>query len=213
MSSTEHYWEVEAFPANDRHLRAAAARLLVEEFRQDWPDAWPTLEAAESEVAQALEEDKVAFMVRDRATRTLLGWVGALPQYGGRAWELHPLVVGSSHRRQGLGRALVRHLEVAVARRGCLTLWLGTDDESGLTSLAGLDLFPGVLDKLRTVEDRKGHPLGFYRRLGFEIVGVIPDANGFGRPDIIMARRVGKRPSGLKGDARGEGLHEGGAMP
>ena len=34
------------------------------------------------------------------------------------------------------------------------------------------------------------HPAGFYLRMGFEIVGLIPDANGPGKPDILMAKRV-----------------------
>jgi aminoglycoside 6'-N-acetyltransferase I len=34
------------------------------------------------------------------------------------------------------------------------------------------------------------NPLAFYQRVGFEIVGVIPDANGPGKPDILMAKRV-----------------------
>ena len=34
------------------------------------------------------------------------------------------------------------------------------------------------------------HPAGFYQRMGFEVVGLIPDANGPGKPDILMAKRV-----------------------
>jgi aminoglycoside 6'-N-acetyltransferase I len=105
-------------------------------------------------------------------------------------WELHPLVVRRDRRRQGVGRRLVADLEVQVASRGGRTIMLGTDDENGRTSIAGVDLYPGVLDKLRAIEDRSGHPFAFYRRLGFEVVGVIPDANGFGKPDILMAKRI-----------------------
>jgi aminoglycoside 6'-N-acetyltransferase I len=34
------------------------------------------------------------------------------------------------------------------------------------------------------------HPAGFYSRMGFQVVGLIPDANGPGKPDILMAKRV-----------------------
>jgi hypothetical protein len=31
----------------------------------------------------------------------------------------------------------------------------------------------------------------FYQRLGYTIVGVIPDANGPGKPDIVMTKWIG----------------------
>jgi len=30
----------------------------------------------------------------------------------------------------------------------------------------------------------------FYRRLGYTILCVLPEANGFGRHDILMAKRI-----------------------
>jgi aminoglycoside 6'-N-acetyltransferase I len=39
------------------------------------------------------------------------------------------------------------------------------------------------------MKNLRGHPYGFYQKLGFSIVGVMPDANGFGKPDIYMAKR------------------------
>jgi aminoglycoside 6'-N-acetyltransferase I len=75
-----------------------------------------------------------------------------------------------------------------------MTVMLGSDDEDQMTTIGGVDLFPDVLTRLQAIQDRTGHPFGFYRRLGFEVVGVIPDANGPGRPDILMAIRPTRRP-------------------
>ena len=53
-----------------------------------------------------------------------------------------------------------------------------------------MDLYPTVLEKLRTLENRDRHPFEFYLKVGYQVVGVIPDANGFGKPDILMAKRI-----------------------
>jgi len=39
----------------------------------------------------------------------------------------------------------------------------------------------------------RGHVFGFYQKLGYVVVGAIPDANGFGKPDILMAKRIGDK--------------------
>ncbi len=67
---------------------------------------------------------------------------------------------------------------------------MGTDDETGLTSLADADLYPNPLEPLQKLRDLKGHPFSFYQKVGFTVVGVIPDANGPGKPDILMAKRI-----------------------
>jgi aminoglycoside 6'-N-acetyltransferase I len=106
-------------------------------------------------------------------------------------WELHPLAVAPHVQGRGIGRALVERLEQEVRSRGGLTICLGTDDVTGrLTSVGGVDLYPGVLAKLEGLQQVRRHPFAFYVRVGFEVVGVIPDANGFGKPDILMAKRV-----------------------
>ena len=38
--------------------------------------------------------------------------------------------------------------------------------------------------------DSGSHATGFYRRMGYTVIGVIPDANGKGKPDILMAKRL-----------------------
>ncbi len=110
-----------------------------------------------------------------------------------RVWELHPLVVDPSYQRRGIGRALVADLERIAAERGAMTLTLGSDDETGLTSLAGVDLYPDPIAHLARLQDRGGHAFVFYTKCGFAITGVTPDANGFGQPDLHMSKRVGQR--------------------
>jgi aminoglycoside 6'-N-acetyltransferase I len=121
---------------------------------------------------------------------TVLGWIGAICQYDGHAWELHPLVVHLDRQGQGIGRALVADLECLVRERGATTLYLGTDDEDGATTLSNVDLYPDVTSHISRVRNLRRHPYEFYQKVGFVIVGVIPDANGPGKPDIIMAKRV-----------------------
>ena len=91
-----------------------------------------------------------------------------------------------------MGRALVAALEEECAKRGCLTLYLGTDDEFFQTSLSQGDLFEDTFRKIEHIQNLRSHPYEFYQKQGFQIVGVLPDANGPGKPDIFMAKRVGK---------------------
>jgi len=165
-------------------VRQAAASLLVEGF--DAPRGWPTLESGVEEVDSVLDKGFARLAVEGEL---LLGWVGGLPAYNGRVWELHPLVVDRAHRRRGIGRALVAAFEVEATRRGALTLTLGTDDDSGMTSLADVDLYADVASHIASLRDLgRNHPFLFYRRLGYVVTGVMPDANGPGRPDIYMSK-------------------------
>ncbi|MBP1466576.1 GNAT family N-acetyltransferase [Candidatus Chloroploca sp. M-50] len=174
---------------NDHEARTAAAMLLVEGFRDFAPQTWPDLQSAQTEVEEALDPAKICRVAYDEAG-LLVGWIGSLELYPGHVWELHPLVVRRSHQRQGVGRALVQDLERQVVARGGSTIFLGTDDEAGLTSLAGVDLYPDVSAHMSTIRNVRDHPYAFYQRCGFVIVGLVPDANGFGKPDILMAKRV-----------------------
>ncbi len=179
-------------PDDEETIRQIGA-LLVEGFAEHWPNAWPTLHVALAEVRESFGPDRVS-RVALADDGTVVGWVGGIGTYDGNVWELHPLVVGPAHRRQGIGRALLADLESQVAARGGHTLWLGADDEAGQTSLAGLDLYPDPLAHLARIRNLGGHPYEFYQRLGFTIVGVMPDANGPGKPDIFLAKRVQSRP-------------------
>lgn len=177
-------------PGDQAAIEQAAAALVVG-FRDHWPEAWPDLEAARAEVRQALEPGKVCRVARGE-DGAVLGWVGGYLQYA-RVWELHPLVVHPQAQGQGVGRALVADFEAQVHRHGGLTILLGSDDEDDMTTLSGVDLYPDVWSHVARIRNLRGHPYEFYQKCGFAIVGVVPDANGPGKPDILLAKRVSER--------------------
>jgi aminoglycoside 6'-N-acetyltransferase I len=79
---------------------------------------------------------------------------------------------------------------VQVRQRDGLTILLGSDDEDRMTTLSGVDLYPDVWPHVANIRNLRGHPYEFYQKCGFAIVGVVPDASGFGKPDILMVKRV-----------------------
>jgi aminoglycoside 6'-N-acetyltransferase I len=168
---------------DERRLHAAA-RILRESLPS--PTAYKGPGEAEAEVAKVIADPDRFGMAAMEGER-LLGWIGAVRGYS-HSLELHPLVVDPPFQVHGVGRALVEALEAHARSEGYLTLWLGADDDFDGTSLFGIGLFPQVLAKAAEISSDRRHPVGFYRRLGFEIVGLIPDANGAGQPDILMSK-------------------------
>ena len=167
-----------------------AAQLLIDAFCEHWPDAWPTFEEGLKEVHEMLESERICRAAVDEKGN-LLGIIGGISGYDGHVWELHPLAVQPSMQGQGIGRALVQDLEEQVRLRGALTITLGSDDEDGMTSLADVDLYGNLWEKIRDIRNLKHHPFEFYQKMGYIITGIVPDANGIGKPDILMAKRVG----------------------
>src|SRR5687767_6840050 len=165
------------------------ASLLVEAFREHWPEAWPDIESAFVTVRESFGEERISRIAVDESGQ-VLGWIGGISEYDGHVWELHPLAVSRRHQQRGIGSALVADLEERVRERGGITVRLGTDDVDNQTSLSGVDLYPNVWEHISRIRNLRRHPYEFYQKLGYVIVGVMPDANGFGKPDIIMAKRV-----------------------
>jgi len=170
------------------HQLAAAARVLREALAhvisgyQSPGDAEDEVETLRNEPEwlgfAALEQD------------ALIGWIGAMRTYS-HGWELHPLVVDPPHQRRGVGSALLAQLESRARAEGVITLYVGSDDDYGGTNLFGRDVFPNVLGHAVSIEPAgRGHPVTFYRRHGYQIVGLLPDVSGPGRPDILMAKRL-----------------------
>jgi aminoglycoside 6'-N-acetyltransferase I len=181
-------WQIKNLIDSNSAERSEAARILVEALAHI-PSAWRDEQAAMEEVASFLDDPERLALVASEDGH-IRGWVGAI-RHTDFGWELHPLVVDPPHQGQGWGRRLVDALEKFARDEGAITLWLGTDDEFGGTSIFGQDLYPDVLAKLAELRPTKGHPFTFYQRLGYSVTGVFPDVDGPGKHDILMARRIG----------------------
>lgn len=168
------------------------AELLVDAFRELSPEAWPDVDAATEEVADALRPGKINRILLDRRDddATVLAWIGATPRYEGNVWEIHPLVVRPSDQGRGIGLRMLREIERLAAAASVVTLWLGSDDETSRTTLADRDLYDDPYGAMASIRNLGRHPYEFYEKCGFTIVGVVPDANGPGKPDIHLAKRV-----------------------
>jgi aminoglycoside 6'-N-acetyltransferase I len=174
-------------PTDENFIRRVATCLL-DGFTTFGVQPWKNLDEAIEEVLESLAENRISRAAVDE-NGEVLGWIGGIHSYA-LVWELHPLVVQANLQGKGIGTALVKDLEQQVKQHGGLTIQLGTDDEANQTSLGGIELYPNPLGKLAEIKNLRRHPFEFYRKLGYEITGVVPDANGFGKPDILMCKRV-----------------------
>lgn len=166
--------------SSPRYIHEAAGVLA-----QAFPHAYG--DSALAEINECLGRERIAVMAVEDGH--LIGFAGVIPSYA-YAWELHPLAVQERFRLQGVGSRLLQALEKECASRGVLTIYLGADDEFGETSLGNTDLYSDTYEKMKTIQNIKRHPFEFYQKNGYTIVGVIPDANGVGKPDIFMAKRL-----------------------
>ena len=180
--------EIVDFTALPAARHTEAARILREALAH-LPSAYNAPGEAEAEVAlRCADSDWMGHAALEG--ERLVGWIGAIRTYS-HGWEIHPLVVAPDRQRRGIGSALLAALEARARREGVLTLFLGSDDDYGGTNLFGQSLFPDVLVRAATVEaTSRGHALTFYRKHGYRVVGALPDVNGAGRPDIMLAKRL-----------------------
>jgi aminoglycoside 6'-N-acetyltransferase I len=86
---------------------------------------------------------------------------------------------------------LVAAFAAEARARGAFTVTPGTDDDAGISSLADVDPYGDIPRHIAELRDLgSSHPFLFYRKLGFVVTGVLPDATGPGRPDIYMSKSV-----------------------
>ena len=173
----------------DREKLLECATLLFVCFEH----AWNTMEEAEEDMLRILEAGPVLAAVEEEK---VVGFIGTRATYEPYGWELHPLAVEERSRKKGIGSLLIKEIEKEAVNRGAIVMYLGTDDEDGATSLSEGDLFIDTFQKIKNIKNKKNHPYEFYEKNGYQIVGVLPDVNGYGRPDIYMAKRLCEKLGG-----------------
>jgi aminoglycoside 6'-N-acetyltransferase I len=173
----------------DESFLDAAAELLTDVY----PGYAERPDDAYAEIERVMTEDAV-FIVRV-VEGELIGLIGARLTHGDTGYELFPHAVHPDEQNQGLGTVLLYMLEQELARRGATVLFLAVEDEFGDTTLHDKDLFEDAFVQIREMKAVNWHPFVFYRRRGFQVYGVIPDAFGIGKPDILMAKKIA--PAGI----------------
>ena len=173
----------------DKSQLKQAAQMLCDELTI----GWPTFADAMDEIEMLLndEDEPDALFLATVQDGEVVGWGGMLPEYNGNVYELHPLVVRHDQQGKGIGGKLLAAIEEAAKAKGGITLYLGADDEApgGETSFANVDLYDDL--PTRISEFKPGtHQTAFYLKHGYTVVGVVPDANGKGKPDIMMAKAL-----------------------
>jgi len=172
----------------EEHIRQVAD-LLKDGFSDTGTDAWQTNEECLKDVRQSLGDKKISRVALD-ADKRIIGWGAGAPLYSNHTWELEVLVVDRDTRMKGIGSGLLGDFESEVKLRGGLNVFLGADDENFRTSIGGDELYPDPIEKLRFIQNIGHHPFEFYKKRGYAVVGVLPDANGIGKPDIFMSKRL-----------------------
>lgn len=170
-------------PEDHRFLEDAAVLLQMV-----YPQLLYSQEEAEGELLRVHQEGSVFLVYLDQGQ--LAGMIGARLTHGSTGYELYPHVVSPEYQNKGIGSTLLTMLEEELTRREGTVLFLAVEDELGQTSLYGEKLFHQTILPLHQVQTSQDHPLDFYRHRGFKITGVIPDAFGEGRPDILLAKSL-----------------------
>lgn len=171
----------------DIDLIDQVAHILLECFAEFSPGWLATLEDAVDEVFESFEPGRRSRVLINDA-EDVLGWVGAFEDE--HCWEIHPIAVALEHQRQGHGTGLVEDIAALAREAGAVALWAGTGDETGATSLFGRDLYADPLAAMTNLTAAARHPVNFWRKVGFTLVGVLPDEEGLGKPGIHFARRI-----------------------
>lgn len=162
------------------------AAITFQAFKENAPDWIPTMALAKAQVLAAGSTGRLGRVLSQ--DNNPMGWIGLIK--GARVWEIHPIAVSTDQQYQGLGHLLVEDVAAIAKTAGALTLYASTSDEVGTTNLFGIDLYADPAGAIRTIEATGRNPYKFWEKAGFTLVGLLPDAEGLGKPALQLARRL-----------------------
>ena len=86
-------------------LSAGQKRMCAQILTDALPQGWPTLECAMKTV-KTLDIPRNSILAITEGD-DVIAWGGIMPDYDGRVFEIHPLVVRADKRGQGVGATLI----------------------------------------------------------------------------------------------------------
>ena len=178
-------YTVDPMGQEDASLLRGVADILVAALPAIYVGA---VTSALADVVQFAPED-LSLVARD-GDGAPIGWLRAEHFAGQASAEIKLVAVHPARGRQGVGRTLVMAAEERMRAAGCVTMLTTVGDTRGRTNLYGLDVTEDAPHLLASFRCHIDHPAGFFLRVGYRLVGILPDAYGPGKHDFTLARRI-----------------------
>ena len=168
-----------------------AAEILYIVFGGNSGNQWlKNQEEAFDEVKECTEKANICIGIKIR--NELIGWAGIRPMYE-KTWELHPMLIKKEYQGKSYGRMLLKEIERMAYLNGIIGLVAGSDDETNSTSLSEKEINgKNIFEEIKNIKNYKNHPFEFYKKCGYNIIGIIPNANGQNKPDIWLWKDIRK---------------------
>ena len=108
-----------------------------------------------------------------------------------KTWELQPMVIIQEFQGKGYGKIILNELEKIASEKGIIGIFCGSDDETYKTSLSEKEITgKNIFEEINNIKNYKNHPFEFYIKCGYSIIGIIPNANGLKKPDILLWKDI-----------------------